>query len=361
MSKASRGDRRRRARLGRLARSASVQGSSRALQRRRRELSPEWRRWLAENLEAGADPGLLRETLRTHGVPVLEAMLRLREASENVALARRHARRADQAELVLRLSRSLRAGQIERRKTPCAEEFFIRYWATNTPVILTDLVRVWPAFERWCPAYFRDRFGDVEIEYEGGRADDPEYDINYRAHRRVARFSEYLDRIAVASGNDLYLIANNQNLARSGLRPLFDDLRLPPGYFDEDHLASGSALWLGPAGTVTSLHHDTSNILLCQVVGRKHLRLGAPDDPVLLASARGVYSRIDPETSGPVQTPGGIADFYNVELAAGEALFLPVGWWHHVRALEFSISVALNAFARANIYSWFKPGAVPQS
>ncbi len=345
--------------MNRLARSASALVSCRALRRRGRQLSPEWRRWLTENLERGADPALLRQTLSAHGVPSLEAVLRLREAAENVAIIRSHTRRAERAELVLRLAQSLRGRQIERRKTPSAEEFFNHYWATNTPVILTDMVPAWPAFRRWSPAYFREHFGDVEIEYEGGRSDDPEYDINYRAHRRFARFSEYLDRITSSDpGNDLYLIANNQNLARPGLQPLFDDLCLPPGYFDERHLASGSALWLGPAGTVTSLHHDTSNILLCQVVGRKRLRLGAPDDPVLLASARGVYSRLDPEASGSVQTPGMAANFYDVELAAGEALFLPVGWWHHVRALDLSISVALNAFVQKNVYSWFKPGAL---
>ncbi len=363
---------RRGARLTRLGRSSTA--LSWAIARRGRVLSPAWRRWLEENLGAGVDPESLRGTLLAEGVPPAEATLRLAEAAKRAARARpevedraeraaKHgeeaAKRAARAEQVLRLRASLRGETIERRPTPVAEEFFAAYWRTNTPVILTDLVRRWPAFHRWSLPALRERFGDLKIEYEGGRAADPECDIRHLDHRRAGTFAEYIDRVgASAPGNDLYLIANNRTLARPGFRPLFEDLILPPGYFAEERLASGSALWLGPAGTVTSLHHDTSNILFCQVVGRKRVRLGAPEDPALLANGRGVYSRLDPESP---QLPGpaeGGPHFFDIELAPGEALFIPVGWWHHVRALDRSISVALNAFARANVFDWYKPGAL---
>ncbi len=340
-----------------MGRSATALGQ--AIARRGRVLSPAWRRWLEENLGAGVDPQSLRRTLLAEGVPPVEATLRLAEAAERVARARAEARRAARAEQVLRLRACLRGETIERRETPPAAEFFAAYWRTNTPVILTDLVPGWPAFRRWSLPALRERFGELEVEYEGGRAADPECDIRHLEHRRVGRFAEYLDRVSASPpGNDLYLIANNRTLARPGFRPLLGDLRLPPGYFAEERLASGSALWLGPAGTVTSLHHDTSNILFCQVVGRKRVRLGAPEDPALLASGRGVYSRLDPESpqlAGPAE---GGPHLYDIELAPGEALFIPVGWWHHVRALDLSISVALNAFARPNVFAWYKPGAL---
>ncbi|MEZ4384082.1 MAG: cupin-like domain-containing protein [Nannocystaceae bacterium] len=342
----------------RLRRLGRVAGGLVAAASRRQALSLEWRRWLADNLAAGVDPGELREVLTQAGVPAREVALRLREASEGAARARLHARQAERAALALRLADALRAPTVARRETPPAAEFFARYWETNTPVILTDLVPRWPAFGRWGPAYFRERFAEVEVEFEADRAGDRDCDANFAAHRRAGRFADYIDRVLAAGpSNDLYAIAQNHNLRRPELRPLFADLRLPPGYFAEERLPGGAALWFGPAGTVTSLHHDTSNILFCQVLGRKRLRLAAPGDPALLGAARGVYSRIDPEDVGLAGPEDGGPRLFDVELAAGEALFIPVGWWHHVRALDLSVSLALNAFRRPNSFPWYVPGA----
>jgi ribosomal protein L16 Arg81 hydroxylase len=42
-------------------------------------------------------------------------------------------------------------------------------------------------------------------------------------------------------------------------------------------------------------------------------------------------------------------------IAAGDALFVPVGWWHHVRALDPSISLASNCFVTPNRFDWYVP------
>ncbi len=36
------------------------------------------------------------------------------------------------------------------------------------------------------------------------------------------------------------------------------------------------------------------------------------------------------------------------EIGPGDALFLPIGWWHHVEALDVSISVSFTNFAADN-------------
>jgi ribosomal protein L16 Arg81 hydroxylase len=42
-------------------------------------------------------------------------------------------------------------------------------------------------------------------------------------------------------------------------------------------------------------------------------------------------------------------------LEPGEAIFIPVGWWHHVKSLEVSISVSFTNFVFPNYYEWKYP------
>lgn len=329
-------------------------------------LAPEWRLWIADNLARGAEPATLIDALRANGVPLREARVRVRETNGTAALelARRQLRRLRQYEMIFRLlgtSARLapRPNAVERRATVSVDEFFEHYYATNTPVILTDLVRKWPAFGKWTPEHLKTVYGHAEVQMTSGRANDPDYDMNREKHYATTRMDAFVDRVlAAGQSNDFYLIARNYNTRRPELLPLFDDIDWSFGYLDRAHATSGSALWFGPSGTITPFHHDTSNILFAQIYGRKKLVLAAPTEIALLSGARAMYAALDPEKPDYEQHP----EFRNVllrevELQPGEALFIPVGWWHYVRALDVSISIALNNFARPNPFDWYVPGA----
>ncbi len=319
-----------------------------------------WRVWLADNLLRGTSPESLRAVLLARGVPAKLATRALAAAARSPELeaAREHLAHRGPEPLAVRLRRTLHALRgpgIERRTVPGPDEFLRHYYSTCTPVIFTDIVPRWPAYRLWSPEHLRANYGAVELEIEAGRAADPTPDLNFERHRGTATMAEFVARVlAAGESNDLSLIANNRNLARPGLQPLLADIELPAGYFDPSptRAARCGAFWFGPAGTVTALHHDTSNILFFQVVGRKRFRLYPPDEPALLARARGVYNDLTPDA--PELARAATLDF---ELAPGEALFLPVGWWHHVHALDLSISVAFNHFTWPNDFDWYKPGA----
>ncbi|WP_437764939.1 cupin-like domain-containing protein [Sorangium sp. So ce281] len=48
----------------------------------------------------------------------------------------------------------------------------------------------------------------------------------------------------------------------------------------------------------------------------------------------------------------------DVVLDPGEALFIPVGWWHHVRALDAGISLGINSFPFHNNFDWYRPSNI---
>lgn len=326
-------------------------------------LSREWRVWAAENLLAGNAPQTVVSALVAQGVDVVEAAARVAEitASPTFSAALRFVAQSRRLELVARLHRqhartATDATSIERVRGLTADEFFTRYYATSTPVVLTDVVTRWDALSRWTPAYFKEHFGDVEVLAAFGREGDPDYDMNTPKHSRTVRLGDFVDQVVAAGeSNDLYLVANNRNMDRPALQRLYDDVAVDTAVLDPSRYKGSVALWIGPGGTVTPTHHDTANILFAQVYGQKRFKLIAPWETALFHSMRGVYNTLDPErdeTSALVKT---------VTLAPGEMLFIPAGWWHHVRALSLSINIAFTNFTRDNAFDWFRPGEVARS
>ncbi len=117
--------------------------------------------------------------------------------------------------------------------------------------------------------------------------------------------------------------------------------------------------WIGPAGTFTPLHHDLTNNLLLQVQGRKEVLLAAPGETPRLYNDHHVYSRVRNLTE-----PGIVEKYpkldglkvHQVVMAPGDALFIPLGWWHQVLSLDFSVTITHTNFHWRNDFHVGHPG-----
>ncbi len=69
--------------------------------------------------------------------------------------------------------------------------------------------------------------------------------------------------------NDYYMTANNSGVNEAALAALWQDVDLLPEYLVPEHRHGRSFFWMGPAGTVTPVHHDLTNNFMAQVIGRK--------------------------------------------------------------------------------------------
>lgn len=165
-------------------------------------------------------------------------------------------------------------------------------------------------------------------------------------------FDQFISTIETTPGNDLYLTAYNSANNAAALAPLTADLGTIPAILNHEEGEPAGMLWIGPEGTFTPLHHDLTNNLLVQLVGRKRIILASPAETPKLYNHIHVFSEV-----GDITNPS--IDFnafpklkevrtLEIVLDAGEALFLPIGWWHQVEALDFSVSMTYTNFRWPN-------------
>jgi len=78
------------------------------------------------------------------------------------------------------------------------------------------------------------------------------------------------------AANDAYVTAYNAANNRSALSSLDDDLGSIDKILSPDGAYPQGMVWIGPKDTFTPLHHDLTNNLILQIVGRKRIILAAP-------------------------------------------------------------------------------------
>ena len=224
-----------------------------------------------------------------------------------------------------------------------ARAFLEQCYRANRP----DVARfVWPALD-WTIETLRWRIGGALVQVQHERRRDPDYEINAPAHRAVMPFGQFLDRmLQPGAENDLYMTAQNAGENVTALRPLWVDVGPFPGFL-RPAPATGF-VWFG-RGTVTPLHHDETNNYLFQVIGEKHVRMFPPGERERLSPTVGVHSSAGWVSDESIEQRG-IRRYHDVMLSPGQALFIPIGWWHCVRAPAVSLSVVYTNFIFPNFF-----------
>lgn len=225
--------------------------------------------------------------------------------------------------------------------------------ASTEPVVLRGLTLGWPATQaarrsdldlaRYLHGHWRDAtvgmlIGPPEIK---GRFFYNEDLSGFNFNRDAAKLDAVLDtllRLAPAAAADtpaLYVGSTTVDTCLPGFRT-DNDLNLGP----RDALAS---LWLGNRSRIAA-HFDVPDNLACVVAGRRRFTLFAPDQlanlyvgPLDFTPAGQAISLVDfhaPDFTRFPRFAQALEQAQVAELEAGDAIFIPSLWWHHIEALS---------------------------
>lgn len=312
-------------------------------------LALEWELWVVEHLLFSARLDDLAGALAEQGVDRSEALAQVERIERNPGFARLKARLGE-ANLGSRLERLREAlvpdVDVSVRATIAADELLERHWIPSRPLKLTDAMGELRALKTWSLQSLAERFPDATVEVNVARqqAARPR-ETELHAQRMVV--PAFVARALAGPSNDLYAVSRNGWLADPVFLALWDDLRPLPPFLVPLAPPRGVSLWVGPEGTITPPHFDPHNVLLVQVQGRKRVRLA----PRVRSDQHGVLDGYYLE--GPLDQFGDRVR--TVVLEPGEALFVPVGWFHEVTALSPSMTLSFLSFPWPNHFHWLGP------
>jgi hypothetical protein len=324
------------------------------------EINDQWRSWIAENLILGGQPETLVGAMVQAGIAEPTARLEMDAALQSPYLrgSTRLKNRLGKRDWVLGIQSRLNklvSHEVPRRERLAGQDFLEQYYSRNEPVIITGMLEDCPARGKWTFDYLAAELGEREVEVQFGRDADPNYEMNSPKHKRRMPFGDYVAMVRDAGvTNDFYMTANNSGQNKEALSDLKRDLPPLTEYLVPDN---SGFFWFGPAGTITPFHHDLTNNFMIQIAGRKRVRLMAPCYTPKLYNQCHCYTLVDGREIDLQRFPM-MADVPVIEcvLEPGEILFLPVGWWHFVEALDVTITISTTHFKWDNdFYSWYPP------
>ena len=214
------------------------------------------------------------------------------------------------------------------------------YIARREPAFFPRLAADWPAVHRWDFDFLGNLRPEMSIELvRGDRESAP-------THFTASTLGGYMRVLAQDDPGAVPLYLKEFNLLRR-FPQLEADISPRKRLFPRRVVAPPPGVWVGPAGARTGAHYDLLGNIAVVIRGRKRFRIARPG---FVEEANALSAKYDPwarlSALPLAEITGASANseetLYEVELAAGDALYVPDHWWHEV--YNRSASVLLSGF-----------------
>ena len=237
--------------------------------------------------------------------------------------------------------------QIDRVSEISQEDFKKNYYSQMKPLIITEMAKKWPAYEKWNWDYFEKIVGNVRVGLYNNVKSDAYTPINTADDYKT--FGEYIEMIRKGPAAWRIFLFNIFQYAPQLTKDFTWPENLMKGFVKRYPM-----LFVGGRGSITHMHFDIdmSHILHTQFMGRKRVLLfpheeqyklyRKPFEVLSLADFSNYHD--DPGLPDYKTFPAvRLAKGYEVILDHGDTLFMPAGFWHHMEYLDSGFAMSLRA------------------
>ncbi|MFM2363313.1 MAG: hypothetical protein RLZZ316_2215 [Bacteroidota bacterium] len=237
---------------------------------------------------------------------------------------------------------------VEKLSSIASNKFKQAYYLPMKPVVITDLAKQWPAYNKWNWNYFKEIVGNTEVGVYNNIKSDAYTPINTADD--YMKFGNYLDMVKKGPvGLRIFLFNIFQHAPQ-----IVNDFTWPEDLM-RGFVKRYPMLFVGGASSVTHMHFDIdlSHILHTQFIGRKRVLLfpyqeqhklyRKPYEVLSFANFENYYdshaSKLDLNQFPAIEKASG----YEVILEHGDTLFMPAGYWHHMEYIDSGFAMSLRA------------------
>lgn len=245
---------------------------------------------------------------------------------------------------------SIRNNSITRIHNPNKQEF-LNLQKQGQAFIINGVANQWDAYKKWSNDYLTSICGEnlVPIEaYDKTFFEDYNFACgNYYHHPKQMKFQDYIDVVNGNQKDDNISYYMAQVDFQKYFPELIKDIVFPEYFAKKPNIMY---FFFGFSNqkftTTTYLHFDDIHNIFVQIRGRKRFILFPPSNylsfyPAIRESGYSpAWSKVNPTKPDLVSYPKfPWQDKIEVILEAGEILYIPPLWWHHVTAIEENISL----------------------
>tara|TARA_B100001540_G_C15781889_1_gene631421 strand:+ start:401 stop:1402 length:1002 start_codon:yes stop_codon:yes gene_type:complete len=238
--------------------------------------------------------------------------------------------------------------KVDRVKDISNNDLKHNYIKKGIPVVIEEKAKQWEAIKKWSPEWLLKNFYNDKTSLFNASINNKSK-IDYKVKEYTLK-----DVLEGMKSGDKSMYSRFNRILYDHPQ-LIEDFDWKWLYEMRNYFSSGKTfqVFIGGKGTNTSLHAASENNLFTQIYGKKHWYLYPPENDIIFTPpiTRSPYfhTLFDPEKPDYSLFPNAKHIVtWECELNAGDILYNPPSWWHHVTNKTNSIGVGFRWFNLRN-------------